>query len=423
MLLTFGVFFLLICLRTPIAYSLFAGSMIYMLTNDVNLIMAAQRLAIGVDSFPLIAVPFFIFAGNIMNSAGITKKIFSFADHLVGHLTGGLAHANILGSIIFSGMSGAAIADAGGLGAVELEAMKEGGYDDDFSLAITGASSIIGPIIPPSIPAVIFAVTGSVSTGKLFAAGILPGLIMALMLAVMVYFKCKKAGYRKRSRPKPAEIHRSFKDAFLALMAPVIILGGILLGIFTPTEAAIIAVFYSILVGLLYKSLDLRDLPRMMKETLDITTSIFFIVAAASLFGLVLTISQMPQHLAANFMQWFPDKYSALLMINLFLLVVGFFMEPTAAIMILVPILLPITESLGIDPIHFGIVMILNLMIGLLTPPVGMVLFVLSSVSGVPFERIAKASMPYVLVLGVALMFFTFIPQLVMVVPNYLFNN
>ncbi len=423
MLLTFGVFFLLICLRLPIAYSLFAGSMVYMLTNDVNLIMAVQRLAIGVDSFPLIAVPFFIFAGNIMNSAGITKKIFSFADHIVGHLTGGLAHANILASIIFSGMSGAAIADAGGLGAVELEAMKEGGYDDDFSLAITGASSIIGPIIPPSIPAVIFAVTGSISTGKLFAAGILPGLIMAVMLGVMVYFKCKKSGYRKRTRPTFAETFRSFKDAFLALMAPVIILGGILLGIFTPTEAAIIAVFYSILVGLIYKSLDLRDLPRMMKETLDITTSIFFIVAAASLFGLVLTISQLPQHLAADFLQWFPNPYAALIMINIFLLVVGFFMEPTAAIMILVPILLPITNALGISPVHFGIVMILNLMIGLLTPPVGMVLYVLSSVSNVPFERIARASMPYVVVLGISLLVFTFVPQIVMVVPNYIFGS
>jgi tripartite ATP-independent transporter DctM subunit len=421
MLLTFCVFFLFICLRVPIAYGLFAGSMVYMLTNDINLIMAVQRLAIGVDSFPLIAVPFFIFAGNIMNSAGITLKIFSFANYLVGHLTGGLAHANILASVIFSGMSGAAIADAGGLGAIELKAMKDAGYDEDFSLAITGASSIVGPIIPPSIPAVIYAVTGSVSTGKLFAAGILPGIIMSLMLAVMVYFKCKKAGYAKRKRASIGVILRSFKDAFLALMAPVIILGGIISGVFTPTEAAIIAVFYSILVGFIYGTLDWRELPRMMKETLDITTSVFFIVAAASLFGLVLTISQVPQELAGQFLELFPNKYAALLMINFFLLIIGFFMEPTAAIMILVPILLPITNALGIDPVHFGIIMILNLMIGLLTPPVGMVLYVLSSVSDVPFERIAKVSMPYVLALGGALLFFTFTPQVVMLIPNYFF--
>ncbi len=423
MLLTFGVFVLLICLKVPIAYGLFAGSMVYMLGNHVPLEMAVQRLAIGVDSFPLIAVPFFIFAGNIMNSAGITKKIFSFADHVVGHLTGGLGHANILASVIFSGMSGAAIADAGGLGAIELQAMKEAGYDEDFSLAITGASSIIGPIIPPSIPAVIFAVTGGVSTGRLFAAGILPGLIMAVLLAVMVYFKCKKAGYAKRQRASMGEIMKSFADAFLALMAPVIILGGIISGVFTPTEAAIIAVFYSIVVGFIYRSLDVRDLPRMIKETLDITVSVFFIVAAASLFGLVLTISQMPQHLAATFMQLFPNKYAALIMINLFLLIVGFFMEPTAAIMILVPILLPITNSLGIDPVHFGIIMILNLMIGLLTPPVGMVLYVLSSVSKVPFERIARVSIPYVIALGGSLLVFTYVPQIVMFVPGLFFGK
>ncbi|MFA6505839.1 MAG: TRAP transporter large permease subunit, partial [Treponemataceae bacterium] len=235
MLISFIAFIAFIALKVPIAYGLFASSMLYMILNNVPLEMAVQRLAIGVDSFPLIAVPFFIFAGNIMNSTGITKKIFSFADHLVGHLTGGLGHANILASVIFSGMSGAAIADAGGLGAIELQAMKEAGYDDDFSLAITGASSIIGPIIPPSIPAVIFAVTGGVSTGRLFAAGVLPGLLMALVMAVMVYFACKKANYKKRKRATIREILASFKDAFFALMAPVIILGGIISGAFTPT--------------------------------------------------------------------------------------------------------------------------------------------------------------------------------------------
>ena len=423
MLISFIAFIAFIALKVPIAYGLFASSMLYMILNNVPLEMAVQRLAIGVDSFPLIAVPFFIFAGNIMNSTGITKKIFSFADHLVGHLTGGLGHANILASVIFSGMSGAAIADAGGLGAIELQAMKEAGYDDDFSLAITGASSIIGPIIPPSIPAVIFAVTGGVSTGRLFAAGVLPGLLMALVMAVMVYFACKKANYKKRKRATIREILASFKDAFFALMAPVIILGGIISGAFTPTEAAIIAVFYSIAVGFLYKSLKVSDLPGMIKETLDITVSVFFIVAAASLFGLVLTISQVPQQLAASFVQLFPNKIAALFMINVFLLIVGFFMEPTAAIMILVPILLPITNALGVDPVHFGIIMILNLMIGLLTPPVGMVLYVLSSVSGVPFERIARVSFPYVVVLTGLLLVFTYVPQIVLVVPNWLFQK
>jgi tripartite ATP-independent transporter DctM subunit len=255
----FVVFLVFIVLKVPIAYCLFAASMLYMITHNIPIEMAVQRLGIGVDSFPLLAVPFFILAGAIMNSVGITKKIFGFADHLVGHLTGGLGHTNILASVIFSGMSGAAIADAGGLGAIELKAMRDAGYNEEFSLAITGASSIIGPIIPPSIPAVIYAVTGGVSTGRLFAAGFLPGLCMAGVLSVMVYFVCRKANYGKKKRAGLREIWASFKDAFLALFSPVIILGGIIGGIFTPTEAAVIAVFYSIVVGFFYKSLRLKD--------------------------------------------------------------------------------------------------------------------------------------------------------------------
>jgi tripartite ATP-independent transporter DctM subunit len=421
MLITFSLFLFFIVSKVPIAYSLFAASIYYMLAHHVPLEMAVQRLAIGVDSFPLIAVPFFILAGAIMNTGGITRKIFSFADHLVGHLTGGLGHANILASVIFSGMSGAAIADAGGLGAIELNAMKEAGYDEDFSLAITGASSIIGPIIPPSIPAVIFAVTGGVSTGKLFAAGILPGLCMAVVMAVMVYCACRKANYAKRQRARFREIYLSFRDSVLALLSPVIILGGIITGIFTPTEAAIIAVFYSIAIGFYYRTLKWKDIPPVLREALDITVSVFFIVAAASLFGLVLTISQVPQTLAASFIQLFPNKYVALLMLNIFLLIVGCFMEPTAAIMILVPILLPVITALKIDPIHFGIIMILNLMIGLLTPPVGMVLYVLSSVSDVPFERIARVSFPYVVAMTGLLLVFTYVPGIVLIVPNWLF--
>ena len=422
MLLMFSGFFLMLILRVPIAFCLFSSSLLYMATHNVPITMAAQRLAISVDSFPLLAVPFFILAGGLMNSAGITKRIFSFADHLVGHFTGGLGHANILASVIFSGMSGAAIADVGGLGAIELQAMKDGGYDEDFSLAITGASSVIGPIIPPSIPAVIYAVTGGVSTGRLFAAGLLPGLIMAGILAIMVFIACKRRGYTKRGRSSAGEIVRSAREAFLALLSPVIILGGIVGGIFTPTEAAIVAVVYSMLIGFFYRTLKWRDIPRLVKEALDISVSVFFIVAGASLFGLVLTISQVPQTLAITFTQLFTNKYVALLMINVFLLVVGFFMEPTAAIMILVPILLPITTAMHIDPVHFGIIMILNLMIGLLTPPVGMVLYVLSSVSNIPFERIARVTMPYVIVLGAVLLVFTYFPEIVLVVPNALFK-
>lgn len=422
MLLLFMSFIVLLVLKAPIGFALISSSLLYIVTNDIPIIMAAQRLAMSVDSFPLLAAPFFIFAGAIMNSAGITKRIFAFAEHLVGHLTGGLGHANVLASVIFSGMSGNAIADVGGLGAIELKAMRDGGYDEDFSLAVTGASSIIGPIIPPSVPAVIYAVTGGISTGRLFAAGVVPGLIMALILSVMIYFMSKKKGFKKRQRARMGEIFDSFKHSFFAILSPVIILGGIIIGIFTPTEAAIVAVAYSLVVGFLYGTITLRDIPRLIKETLDVSVSVFFIIAGASLFALVLTISQVPQTLATNFVQIFSNKYVALFMINIFLLIVGFFMEPTAAIMILVPILMPVITILQIDPVHFGIVMIVNLMIGLLTPPVGMVLYVLSSVSKVPFERIAKVSLPFVIALGAALLLFTYVPEIVLFVPNALFN-
>jgi tripartite ATP-independent transporter DctM subunit len=417
-----GVFILLLIFKVPVAFSLFSSSILYMIMNDIPVQMAAQRLTIGVDSFPLLAVPFFILAGTIMNSAGITKRIFSFADHIVGHFTGGMGHANVLASVIFSGMSGAAIADAGGLGAIELKAMKEAGYDEDFSLAITGASSVIGPIIPPSIPAVIYAVSGGVSIGRLFAAGFIPGLIMALVLSVMIYFVCKKKNYPKRKRATLPEIWASIKDAFFALLSPVIIMGGIIGGIFTPTEAAIVAVFYSIAVGFYYKSLSLREIPGLVMEALDVTVSVLFIVASASLFGLILTISQIPQTLAVSFTQLFPNMYVAFFMINIFLLFVGFFMEPTAALMILVPVLLPIITALHIDPVHFGIIMILNLMIGLLTPPVGMILYVLSSISSVPFERIARVTVPYVITLFCVLLFLTYFPQVVLFLPNLIFQ-
>jgi tripartite ATP-independent transporter DctM subunit len=423
MLLLIGLFVALLVLRVPVGFALLGSSVAYFVVHGIPLQMAAQRLAIGVDSFPLLAVPFFIMAGSAMNSVGITRRLFDFADHLVGHFTGGLGHANILASVIFSGMSGAAIADAGGLGQIELQAMKEAGYDDDFSLAITGASSIIGPIIPPSVPAVIFAVTAGVSTGRLFAGGVVPGLLMALALSTKVYFTCKRRNYPRRTRATLRELVSATKTAFLGLMAPVIIIGGILVGVFTPTEAAIVAVFYSILMGFYYRSMTLADLPRLIRETLGITVAVFFIVASAALFGLILTISQVPQQLAVSFTQAVPNKHLALLMINCFLLLVGCFMEPTAALMILVPILMPITRSYGIDPIHFGIIMILNLMIGLLTPPVGMVLYVLSSVSKVPFERIARAVFPDVLTLVAVLLLITFLPDLVTFVPNLVFGR
>lgn len=397
MALLFIVFFLFLIMGAPVAMSMFISSIAYMLVYQLPLEMIAQRLAAGVDSFALLAVAFFVLAGNVMNSGSITKRIFSFADHLVGHYTGGLAHSNVLASVIFAGMSGSAIADTGGLGAIELQAMKEGGYDEDFSLAVTGASSLIGPVIPPSVPLIIFGVTASVSVGDLFSAGIVPGILLAITMMFVNYFICKRKNYPKRTKATGKEIWICFKWSFLALLLPIIIRGGIMVGIFTPTEAAVVAVLYSLVLGILYKSVHLRDVPRMIKETLNITVGVLFVIASATLFSWILTYSQIPQTVAKYLMTLTDNPFIALLLISALLMFIGLFMDITPAIVILTPVLLPFVNALGIDPVLFGVIMVLTLLVGLVTPPVGMVLFVLSGVSGVSIEKISKAIIPYII--------------------------
>jgi len=416
-------FFLLIIIRVPISFALLISSLLYLTGAGISPIVAVQRMAMGIgDSFPLMAVPFFILAGNIMNSGGITRRIFDFANKVVGHITGGLGHANILASVIFSGMSGTAIADAGGLGAIELKAMKDAGYDEDFSLAITGASSIIGPIIPPSVPAVVFGVIAGVSIGKLFVAGIIPGIIMAFAMGIFVYVESKRKNYPKTKKATFRELVFSVQESFFTLMTPVVILGGIIGGVFTPTEAAMIAVIYSLVLSFAYKEIGIRDIPRLLLETVNSTVSVMLIVSCASLFAWILASAQVPQALASFFLDTLPNKYVALLVINILLFVAGTFMETISAITILTPVLMPVVVNFGIDPVHFGIVMILNLMIGLLTPPVGMVLYVLAGVSKVPFERIARVVTPYIVVLSIVLLIITYVPDLVLFLPNLLFN-
>lgn len=416
-------FFALLLLNMPIAFSMLFSSCLYLVLHDIPLMIAVQRVTVGIgDSFPLLAVPFFILAGSIMNSGGITDRIFSFADRVVGHITGGLGHANILASIIFSGMSGTAIADAGGLGAIELKAMKDAGYDEDFSLAITGASSVIGPIIPPSIPAVIFGVVGGVSIGRLFVAGVVPGLLMALVIAILVYFQCKKRKYPVKARASLREMWIGFKRSFFALITPLIILTSIVAGVITPSEAAIIAVCYSLVLSICYGSFGIADIWRVVRETIMGTSGVFFIVACASLFGWILASEQIPQRMSILFIDNVSSRWVALIVINVFLLIVGTFMDTTAAIIILVPVLMPVIKTFGINPVHFGLIMILNLMIGLLTPPVGLVLYVLSGISKVPFEKIAKAVVPYVIALICLLMILTFVPEISLFLPNFLFG-
>jgi tripartite ATP-independent transporter DctM subunit len=341
---------------------------------------------------------------------------------MVGWIPGGLGHTNVFASIIFAGMSGAAVADAGGLGLVELKAMKDGGYDDDFSLAVTAASSIIGPIIPPSIPAVLFGVVSGVSVGRLFVAGIIPGLLIGLTEALMVYFYAKRRNYPCDPKPTVKQIAYSCKTAVFPLLTPVIIIGGMMMGVFTPTEAAAVAVLYATVLGLVSRELRAAEIPGILLETARSTIVILFIAGCANIFGYIITTMQIGPITAAWFTANIHSTYLTMFLIFLLLMVMGCFMDSAAAIFILVPVLLPVVKAVGIDPVYFGLVFILTLMLGLITPPVGMVLYVLSNVSGVPFTRIAKATVPYVLVLCVLVLIFIFVPSIVTFLPNLVFG-
>ena len=422
--LLFVLIFGFVVLGVPVAISLAASSLIFVVaTGQAPEIVVLHRMVNGVDSFPLLAVPFFILAGNLMNSAGITNRIFTFAKACVGWLRGGLGHVNVGASVIFAGMSGAAVADAGGLGTIEIKAMRDAGYDPDFSVGVTAASSTIGPIIPPSLPMVIYGVVASASIGQLFAAGFIPGLLMAVALMVMVAWYARKRNYPRDARFSITALGTSFADAFLSLMTPVIIVGGILAGVFTPTEAAIAASAYALALGaVVYRTLTWRRILRVTMDTVETTAIVLFIVAGASIFAWLLTSNRVTEQFASLILTITENPILILLLINAILIVVGCFMETIAAITILTPVLLPIVTKIGIDPVHFGVIMVLNLMIGLLTPPVGMVLYVLSRVSHVPFERCVAATAPFLIPLVAVLALVTFVPAVSMWLPTLIYR-
>ncbi len=420
----FIVLFGMIIVGVPIGIALAGASLIYVvLSGNVPEVVVIHRMINGVDSFPLLAVPFFILAGNLMNSAGITNRIFDFAKAVVGWMRGGLGHVNIGASVIFAGMSGAAVADAGGLGAIEIKAMKDAKYDADFAVGVTAASSTIGPIIPPSLPMVIYGVVAGASIGQLFAAGLIPGLLMAVALMIMVAYFAHVRGYPRDQKFRLDVLWRTFKGAFLSLMTPIIIVGGILFGIFTPTEAAIAACFYALMLGIVvYRTLSWRRLLRVSMDTIETTAVILFIVAGASIFAWILTSTRTAESFASIILMISENPIIVLILINLILLIVGCFLETIAAITILVPVLLPIAVHVGVDPVHFGVIMVLNLMIGLLTPPVGMVLYVLSRVANVTFERAMMATLPFLIPLVVVLGMVTFIPAVTMWLPTLIYR-
>lgn len=414
------VFFALLLVSVPVFVALGGASLAY--THFIGHLpdfVVLHRMVGGVDSFPLIAVPFFILAGNLMNSAGITNRIYDFATAAVGWLRGGLGHVNVAGSVIFAGMSGTAVADAGGLGTIEIKAMRDHGYPVEFAVGITAASSTIGPIIPPSLPMVIFGVMANVSIGQLFAAGFIPGLLMALSMMIYVTWFAHRHGIGRDARFAWGVLGRSFMRAVPALMTPVIIIGGMGTGAFTPTEGAIAACAWALFLGfVVYRTLSLRRFYQISLNTIETTASVLVIVAAASLFGWVLTVTQVTAQFTALLLTITDDPLMLLLIINVIILIVGCFMETIAAISILVPIFMPSVLALGIDPVQFGVIMVLNLMIGLITPPVGMVLFVLSRVANLSIERTVKAAMPFLVPLLFVLALISAVPELTLYLPT-----
>jgi C4-dicarboxylate transporter, DctM subunit len=420
-LLIFSVLVLMILVGFPIAVAMGLTAIGFFLgLGEPRMIGAmAQRMYSAVSSFPLLAIPFFILAGNLMNVGGMTDRIFGFARTLVGHVRGGLAHVSVLASMLFAGVSGAALAEAMGLGLIEIKAMKDGGFDKTFAGAVVASSSTIGPVIPPSIPMVIYGALAEVSVGKLFLGGVIPGVLMGVGIMIIIYILSVKRGYRAEQRATLAQVVRSGIDGILGLLAPGIIMGGILGGVFTPTEAAVAAVIYALVVGcLVYRELDVRSLTKILWDTVDQTVRVMFIIAAAGMFGWLLIYIRAPQAIVEGLTALTSSPAVILLIFNVILLVLGCFMEGIAIMLLTVPIFVPVLAKFGIDPVHFGVVMTLNLMIGLLTPPVGMVLYAVSTIAQVPVIKLAWELVPFMLVLGVVLIMITYVPALVTWLPN-----
>jgi len=420
-LLLFACFFLLLALRVPIAFSLGIVSLGFLVARGEVLLAVSQRMSAAADSFPLLAIPFYILVGKLVNECGITDRIFAFAQTLVGHIRGGLAHVNILNSMVFAGMSGAAVADVAGPGAMEIKAMVDNGYDVDFSAAVTAASSTIAPIIPPSISMVVYGVLASTSVGALFMGGFVPGVLMGLFMMAYSYVVAIRRNYPLQPRAHLGQICRAFCRAFLGLMIPTILLGGMAVGIFTPTEAAVMAVFYSLFLGMaVYRRMGMKDLLRVLRETVDMTGVVVFVMTTASLFSWIMAREQVPQRFAEFVLSTTSSPTMVLLYINILGLIMGCFFDGISILVIVVPIFLPILDQMGIDRVHFGVLFVLNTVIGLITPPVGVVLYATVEVAQISFERVVRATIPFIWPMLAALAMVTYLPWTVLAVPHFL---
>ncbi|MEI8190869.1 MAG: TRAP transporter large permease [candidate division NC10 bacterium] len=415
------VLMIVLLLGIPVVFSLGFTSIFVIAIErgiaDIPFAAIAQRLIYGINNFPILAIPCFLLAGKLMNEAGVTVRIFRFANSLVGHLPGGLGHANVVASVIFSGMSGSAIGDIVAMGPIEIKAMKEAGFPHKFSVAITAASSLIGPIIPPSIPMVFYGVLAGVSIGSLFIGGIIPGLLMAVSLMVWVYVKAKRHNY-PQGELSLAEMWESFKEAFVPLGTPVILIGGIWVGVFTPTEAAAAAVVYVVVMGIGNRSLTLARFIPILRETVRETAILLFILACGSLYGWMMVRLRVPYVLLDLFISTISSPMMVIIILVLFFLFMGCFLSVVVIINITVPIITPILAQYGIDPLYFGVIAIVTLMIGVLTPPFGNVLFALTLISGLSFEDVVKAILPPIIPILVVVVLLILFPPLITFLPK-----
>ena len=420
--LLFVLFAGLVAIEVPVGFAMALAAIgVILVDQPVPTTIVVQRMASGLDSFPILAIPLFILAGHLLNRAGIAARIFEFASALVGHIRGGLAHVNVVASMIFAGMSGVAQADAAGLGVIEVKAMKKEGFPVAFAAAVSAASAIIGPIIPPSVIMVIYAVTVQVSVGDLFLAGILPGVLMGFMLMAMIYIMVL-TGYVPAPRQPRAtlpQLGRAFWRAIPALMAPILLTAGILAGVATPTELGAVTVVYAIALGFLQRELTLADIVEALTETLITYGVLVFIISAAVPFGWLVAVTDMPTRLAEFMFSLTDNKYLILALINVMLLVVGCFMETTAILLIATPTLFPLIKALGIDPVHFGIILIVNLLIGTLTPPFGVILFIMMDIAKISFGQMVRAVLPFYVPLFLTLLLITYWPDFVLFVPRF----
>lgn len=419
-LVTFLSWFGLIFVGVPVGFSLVFATLLFFSLTDWNVVYFVGSLLVdSLDSFSLLSVPFFVLTGVLMNSSGITERIFRFAKALLGHWTGGMGHVNIFASLIFSGMSGSALADAGGLGQLEIKAMRDEGYDDDLCGGLTAASCIIGPLVPPSITMIIYGVIADQSIARLFLGGFVPGIILTFALMIMNYFICKKRGYKRAPKATMRERLVSFKESFWALLTPFIIIGGIFSGYFTPTEAAVIATCYSMGLGFfVYKELTVKGFVKDVVETIKISGVTVLMIMGVTFFGQVIAREQISMKIAEVFLTFAKSPLMVLVMINLLLIFLGTFIEALALQVLVLPMLIPVVIQFGIDPVFFGVLSTLNLMIGILTPPMGMALFVVSRVGKIPVSTITRGVIPLLIPIILTLVLLTIFPQIVLFVPN-----